>query len=250
MRAAIATALLLGAIANVAAAPRPLAVGQIGADVSLAIGLDKAHAFETISLSPDLWIGVGHDVTVGITHSDASVDRIGAGSSICVRRVHEAYPQPCDRAYHGAALDVRWDTRVGPLEVSPRARVMLRDVDPDKPAATLGAIVAWTHGRFVIWGDPYLRVGLANTALGNRTTLVLPVYLGVHAAGWLLALHTGYDADLAVASDGFHVPIALRVTRELSAHTALTLEAGFSSALGPLNSVGFRAAIFTLAWRS
>jgi hypothetical protein len=211
--------------------------------------LDHDHAFETMSLSPDLWIGIGHGVTLGIAHSDASVDRIQPGGSICVRRVIRDGHQPCDRAYHGAILDVRWATHAGPLEIAPRARLALRDVDPNKPATMLGAIVRWRRGRFAIWGDPYLRIGLANTELGNRTALVVPIYAGVSADRFSFALHTGYGTDLAVARDGFHVPIGAIAAVTID-NTIVSLEAGFSSALGPQNNGGFRALIAMLSWRS
>ena len=45
------------------------------------------------------------------------------------------------RVRPGSAVDVRWSWREGPLAVAPRARLLLRDVDPWKPAVTAGALV-------------------------------------------------------------------------------------------------------------
>ena len=249
----LAAAIVLAASAVASADPsdlvaRPLVLEARGVEASLSVeaSLARGHLGEPLSLSPDVWVGVTSRVTVGVIHSNASVDRIDAGASFCV---HELASQ-CDRAYHGTGVDVRWSALAGDLALAPRARLLVRDVDPFKPALTVGALARWHRGRYAISTDPYLRLGLANTDRGNRHALVVPLWLAVQpTCRWLVALHTGWDGDLAVIRDGWHVPMALVVRARATSHVDLAVEAGFSSALGPQNNSNQRAAMISASWR-
>jgi hypothetical protein len=128
--------------------------------------------------------------------------------------------------------------------------LLVRDVDPVKPAITVGALVRWTRGRFLVATDPYVRAGLANTDLGNRTHVMLPVWLGVQPArGWLLTLRTGYDADTAVWRDGWHGQLAVGARTSPTPRLELAVEAGFPSLFGPQNNVKSAALFVTAGWR-
>lgn len=210
------------------------------------VNLQKGRYTRPLSIAPDLWFGVTDRWTIGITHSNASVDRIDADATFCVRE----FASVCDRVYRGSHVDVRWSWQEGALAVAPRGRLLLRDVDPMKPAVTIGALVRWTRGRFRILSDPYLRVGLANTDQGNRAALMFPVWLGIQPTrGWLLEIHTGYDGDLAVWPDGWHIPFALVARVRPASQLEVALEAGFSSLLGPQNNIKQRAVMLTVGWR-
>ncbi len=230
--------------------PLVLRTGELDARVSLETNLEKSRYNRPLSLAPDVWIGVTDRWTVGLAHSNPSLDRIDAGASLCVR--HE--PGLCDRTYRGGHLDVRWSwregTRDGGLAIAPRARVLLRDVDPVKPAVAAGALVRWTRGRFRISTDPYLRLGLANRDRGNRAAVMVPVWLGIQpTCRWLVELHTGYDGDLAVWPDGWHIPVALVIRVAATASIDVSVEGGASSLLGPQNNIKQRAAMLTIGWR-
>jgi len=210
------------------------------------VNLQKGRYTRPLSMAPDLWFGLTDRWTIGVTHSNASVDRIDVGATFCVRE----FSSVCDRSYRGSHLDVRWSWREGALAIAPRGRLLLRDVDPLKPAVALGALARWTRGRFRIASDPYVRVGLANTDRGNRPAVMVPLWLGVQPARrWLLELHTGYDGDLAVWPDGWHVPVALVTRVRPTPQLELALEAGFSSLLGPQNNIKQRAVMLTVGWR-
>jgi hypothetical protein len=227
--------------------PLVLDAGSIDARVTTEINLQKNRYGRPLSLAPDVWYGVTSRWTIGLIHSNPSVDRIDAGATFCLRR----FQTRCDRLYRGSGIDVRWSWLTGPLSVAPRARLLLRDVDPMKPAITAGALVRWTRGRFAVESDPYLRLGLANRDLGNRAALVIPVLLAVQpACRWLLAIHTGWDGDLAVARDGYHIPFALVVRARATSHIEAGIEAGFTSLLGPQNNIKQRAALVTIGWRN
>ncbi len=229
---------------DLVARPIGLASGEVEGELVVEVGLDKYFVGDPISVAPDLWVGLPHAITLGAIHSDASVDHLDAGSSLC-------FGATCAHTYRGGGLDARITLHDdGALAIAPRVRLVVRDVDPWKPAATAGALVRWTRGRFAITGDPYLRVGLANTARGNRAALVVPIYVALQpACRWELALHTGYDTDLAVAADGYHIPVALRVRFAATHALDLGVEGGLRSAVGAQNSSGYKAVLLTLGWR-
>jgi len=202
------------------------------------LNLQTAQFARPLAIAPDVWLGVAPRLTLGLIHSDASVDQIDSRTSLCFR----ADARSCDHVYRGSGLDALWSWREGPLAVSPRGRFLLRDVDPWKPAVTMGALVRWTYDRYAITSDPYLRLGLANRDLGNRAALVVPVWLALQPTyRWLIALHTGWDSELATWRDGWHIPAALEVIARVTHHLDLGVAAGFPHPLGPQNDIAERA---------
>ena len=228
------------------ARPLVLATGEIEGAVTLEVNLSKAATGVPLSLAPDVWVGITPRFTLGLVHSQRSVDQIGTGSSFCLRGTDLA----CDRIYEGSGLDARYSVLDGPLAVAPRVRLLLRDTDPVKPAVTLGTQARWTRGRFAITTDPYLRLGLANRDKGNRAALVVPLWFEIQpTCRWVVALHVGWDTDLAVIRDGWHVPVGLVVGVHPYKRLELGLEAGFPSLQGPQNEVKQRAMFVTAGWR-
>jgi len=251
VRATLAAAILLASAAARAApddlVARPLVLDEGGLDLRLTaeISIRYQRSEELISLAPDAWFGVTPRWTVGMIHSNASLDRIDTGASLCV-----ASSASCDHVYRGSGVDVRYAAVRGRFAVAPRVRAILRDIDPAKPAVTLGALVRWTRGRFAIMSDPYLRLPLANHKLGNRSALVVPVWLAVQpATGWQVAVHLGYDADLEVLRDGGHGPVSLAVTARIVAGFELTAEAGWAQLLGPQHDAKTGTILITAGWR-
>ncbi|MEJ7598861.1 MAG: hypothetical protein WKG01_13215 [Kofleriaceae bacterium] len=220
--------------------------GEIEASLTVEINLKARLVGEPLSLAPDLWLGITPRLTLGLIHGHRSLDQIDAGGSFCVRGDALA----CDATYQGSGIDARWSARTGAFSVVPRVRLLVRDVEPVKPAVTLGSLVRWTRGRFAIQSDPYLRLGLANRDQGNRAALVVPLWFQVQpTCKWLIALHVGYESDLAVARDGWHLPVGLVVGVHPIAPLELTIEVGFPSLLGPQNQFKQRAAQVSVAWR-
>jgi hypothetical protein len=236
------------------ARPLVLAERQVDAELVVEVNLAPYLVGKPLSLAPDVWVGVLPKLTVGLVHSGPSVDRFQPGATFCV--THNATTPLCADTYHGSGIDARYLVAQeavggGELAVAPRLRVLVRQIDPAKPALTLGALVRFTRGRFAIITDPYLQLGLANTDQGNRNALFLPITFAVQpTARWELALRTGFNSDLAVIRDGWHVPIAIATRVAIEAHIDLGVMLGFSSLLGPQNTAKERALFFTFAWRS
>jgi hypothetical protein len=229
---------------------RPLVLyeHQVAAEVviesNLASGSNFARPF---SIAPDLWVGITPRLTLGIIHSDPSVDRIASGASICVRRDELL----CDKPYRGGGLDGLYGILVGQIDLAAHARLLIRDLDPVKPALTLGGTARWHHGRFAITSDPYLQLGLGNNDRGNRAELWLPIVFAMQPmCRWIFEFHTGWNSDLAEANDGWHIPAALGVRAMATPRLELGGELGFTTILGPQNTAKQRVAFVTIGWRT
>jgi len=229
------------------ARPITLAPGELEARLVAELSLGRGATAEPISLAPDAWYGIAPRWTVGVVHSAQSLGLIDDGATFCFRG---RPPFGCDRVYNGSGVDVRWSWREGPLAVAPRARLLVRDVDPWKPAAIAGALARWTRGRFAISSDPYVRLGLANRDRGNRAALVVPLWLAVQPTSrWLIALHGGWDSELATVRDGWHGPLGLAMEARVASHLHVGVEGGFGSLYGPQTDVKTRTLAISLAWR-
>jgi hypothetical protein len=241
---------------------RPLVLDehQVDAELVTEINLAPRLFARPLSLAPDVWFGVLPQLTVGVVHSSPSVDRFQPGATFCVRHV-DALSSPCQATYHGSGIDARYLVIEGKLAVAPRMRVLVRQIDPVKPAVTLGALVRWTRGRFAITGDPYLQLSLANIDQGNRHALFLPVTFALQPTRrWELALRTGINSELGtypdangeqhLLTDVWHVPIAIATRVAIDAHFDLGAMLAFPSLLGPQPTPRERALFFTFAWRS
>ena len=248
------SAVVLCALATRAAAdpadfvtrPLVLARGQLAGELVADINLAPRRIGESTSLAPDVWYGVLPELTIGLVHSMPSVDRFSPGATFCV--VHE--DTGCTRTYRGSGVDARYLLADGELAVAARARLLVRDVDPVKPALTIGALARWRRGRFAITSDPYIQLGLANTDQGNRHALFIPITFAVQAHARLdVALRTGFNSDFAVIGDGWHMPLAVATRVMLDAHIDLGVMVGFASLLGPQNTAKERALFFTFAYR-
>jgi hypothetical protein len=207
----------------------------------LEVGLRARSTAAPLSLAPDVWVDATPRWTFGLIHSGASVDHLGAGASICLRQDD----LECSHVYRGSGLDVLWHR--WPM-LAPRARLLVRDVDPVKPAVTLGVLAGWTRGRWSITGDPYLRLGLANRDQGNRAALVLPVTFAADVGRTNLAILTGWDSELAVIADGWHYPFGARATVHTTRSLDLAATFGWPALLGPLNDFRNRALFLAVTW--
>ncbi|MDB4955318.1 MAG: hypothetical protein JWO36_2887 [Myxococcales bacterium] len=222
---------------------RPLVLdrGQLAAELTAEINAAPGQIALPISFAPDVSWGATSRLTIGVFHSRSSVDRFAPGASFCVRA-------QCRAFYNGSGIDVRWAASPG---IVPRLRLLARELDPWKPAVLAGALLGWRRGRFAIVADPYLQLGLANTDRGNRSALFLPISLTVQpTCRWALTLRTGWNSDLAVWTDGWHIPIFAGVRARATEHFDVAAGLGFSSLLGPQNTAKERVVFLAIGWRS
>lgn len=151
----------------------------------------------------------------------------------------------CDSVYRGSGLDARHAVTDW---LAPRARFLVRDIEPLKPAITLGAAMEWERGRFELFADPYLQLGLANRDEGNRAAIWIPLAASIEVWRFDITLHSGWNSELAVIRDGWHIPFALGASGEIDEHFELGATVGFASMFGPQNTPKQRALFVTLSW--
>jgi hypothetical protein len=234
---------------DLVARPLVLDFHQVAAQLVIESNLaPSGGTAKPLSFAPDLWFGLTPQLTVGLVHSDPSLDRIQPGASLCVRT--DGFL--CDATYRGGGLDARYEVFADRAwAIAPRLRLIVRDLDPIKPAVTLGATVRWQHGRYAITSDPYLQLGLGNNDRGNRAQLWIPIVLAIQpTCRWLLELQTGWNSDLAIANDGWHVPIGFGVRAAATPHLDVGAAFGFTTLLGPQNNPKQRVGFITIGWRT
>jgi hypothetical protein len=210
---------------------RPLVLGDGALEAELVVEADLAQVGQPLSFSPDAWLGVTSRLTVGLTTSDAALDLVDDGASICVR------PNPffgCEN--HGAGIDARYAVTD---RIAPRIRILERGIEPGKPAVAFGALVrVASSARLDLVVDPYVQLGLANTQLGNDPEIVVPLLFTwqiVHRLA--LTVETGYITDATVAVDGFHIPLSGMLTGRVARRVEVAAQVGFTSLGGPQNNV-------------
>src|SRR5262245_8177181 len=102
---------------DIIARPLVLAARAVDVRITAEINLQPQTMTRPLSLAPDAWLGVSPRWTLGVIHSDASVDQIATSASLCVRHSDNSM---CDRLYRGGGFDVRYDALSGQLAVAPR----------------------------------------------------------------------------------------------------------------------------------
>jgi hypothetical protein len=231
---------------DLVARPLLLDAGQLDAQLVVETDLATNLFARPLSFAPDVWYGVMPDLTIGVIHSDLAIDRLGPGASLCVRTDQII----CPHTYHGSGLDALFALTTGSFAAAAHVRMLVRELAPFEPAATFGATLRWQRGRIAITGDPFLQIGFANTARGNRTQLWLPIAFAVQPMPrWAIALYTGWNSDLAIIRDGYDVPAGVGTRVRATAQVDVGATFGFASILGPQNDAKARVLFVTVGWR-
>jgi hypothetical protein len=222
--------------------PLVLAPGELVAE--LVVEADLAQFAQPLSLAPDAWLGVTSRLTVGLTTSDAALDLVDDGASVCLRaNPFFGCPNP------GTGVDVRYAVTD---RIVPRVRMLERDFEPFKPALALGALVRVASTRhFDLVVDPYVQLGLGNNGLGNSSAIAVPIFATFQLARPLaLTAETGYFTDIDVWQDGFNIPLGVTLTGRVVRHLELAGQVGFTSLAGPQNNVKQREGFFVVRYLS
>ncbi len=229
------------------AKPLVLAPGHVDAFATLEDDISSGVHDKPLSLSPDVWVGVLPELTVGVIHSDLSVDRIGPGASFCI----ETQRIICPNAYHGTGLDALYSVATG---ASPRSRARSRTDPRFSPV-----LLAGRHARRAAalasrplvdhFGDPFVQIGLDNNRYGNYSAIWLPVVFAMqpieHVA---IELHTGWNSDFYDINDGWYTPAALGVRGAITQHWEVGALFGWLTIFGPQNDEKLRVLMFDVGW--
>ena len=226
--------------------PAVLPVGSVEVVSNVEGWLLPGHALQAVSLAPDVYVGVSPRLTLGVITSNRALARVAAGSGVCFGSEHAG----CVARVSNVGIDVKLGLGRGAWTLAPHGRLVMRQLGPAKPALMIGALLGWQLGRWAVVADPYVQLGLANQARGNRNSVHVPVWLRVQpTCRWQLALRTGFDSDFAVLRDGWHGALGGVVTAAVRPDVDLELSGGVRSAFGPQNTSKERSIALAVVFR-
>jgi len=185
------------------------AAADVTASLTIEADLSARRELDDVSGRPDIWFDATDRLTVGVTTSARALSRL-----------HVA------QYYDDVAVDGLW--KLDP-RVSLRAR-FVQSWDPWRPSLRVGALARWRRGPWAVEGDPHVQLGLANTELGNRAQLDVPVWLRFHGA-WL---RTGARGELSGFLEKVAIPIGVGGVVHVG-RLDLGVEVAFPRLLGPQN---------------
>lgn len=213
--------------------PLVLPAGAIEVVANIEGWLLPGHALHAVSLAPDVYIGLTSRWTVGVITSNRALARLAAGSGVCFGSVSSG----CVARITNTGIDAKFRLGTKAWTLAPHGRLVMRQLDPLKPALLVGALLGWQYRRWAVVTDPYVQLGLLNQDQGNRNSVHIPMWLRVQpTCRWQVALRTGFDSDIAVLRDGWHGVLGGVVTAALRTDAELELSAGMRSAFGPQNT--------------
>lgn len=230
-----------GARAKVGAAP--VASGHAWVSATAELSLSTRAVGAPWSLALDGAVGLGPRLTIGLSQSAAALGTVDRSGGLCL----DSAAHTCPQRWRGALVDVRWRLRDGAWTAAALARLGVAGVTPVLPLVRLGARVGGGRGRWWTVAQPEVAVSLGHRELGNRSTLEVPVWLGVDLGPAGLWLRTGARGELAGLGDKLEIPIGLGVAVARGRWRA-GVDAGWPQLLGPQNSFKQRLAGVWLAW--
>lgn len=205
-RVAAIGAAALGAVALAGVAPARADDGALAAPtlvpaqaVAVAVALEGRLDGDAADVAADAWYGVGAGLTLGLRHSQRSVDAIGAGRGLCLRGCRAG-----DDRYRGVALTARF-----PLAARLTGE-LATDVtawSPAHAAVTVGVIADWRDGRRWARATARLAVGLLGRADGNRDRAAVDATVGAPLFG-PLGVEVGVGMAGPPATDYFAAAVA------------------------------------------
>lgn len=209
----ICVALLLGA-STAHAQGLPLRERAVQATVTLELDASKGAFGDTVSIAPDLAVGVSEELTLALVHS--TFGRTGfrgaAGSGICVT-------DACAHVYDNAGVEALYSLRTGDLAVAANAGVHALSFDSAFYVAKLGAKLRYVNGKLTFASLPSVFVAMTSrdAVPENRDRIWLPVS-AMYAVGGGVALGvgTGFKAPLDDLDDSFEIAAGLLVQYAVS----------------------------------
>ena len=176
---------------------------QLVITAPLAIGLNSGAAGEPISIPLDVYWGLSDDFTLGITHSNGTIQGVApyrAGNGVCLTK-DDCFGQ---KIYNNIGFDALVRLVPGMLQLAGHGGIDLDSLDPSRIALRLGLLAKAPLGTNVaIVADPRFRIGLNERDL-NPDGLTLPVAVQFQTlSGIRLSGMTGISGPLENFGDFF-----------------------------------------------
>jgi hypothetical protein len=193
---------------SVTVRPLTAARGMLEVSGNVEISFSSERIFEPISIAPDLYFGVTDDLTLGVTHSAASLSLIGAGNGLCL----SGRSRGCPDFYNNINLEARYQLpEFGRMDIVLQGGFLVQDFNPFASMLRLGGFLRWTTGTLSVQSNPW--IGIALTERDLYSTLVnIPVHAAFQFSPRLAAiLGTGINGTVEDASDFWLIPLSFGV---------------------------------------
>jgi hypothetical protein len=199
--------------------------GAINVDVVVAIGLSDGAEGDPISISPDIWYGVGPKLDLGLVHSTmGTTGFVGLldPASICVTGDFCDFVDP----YHNVGLEGRFALKDGsPMGLAVNGGLFARNFDPFQLALKAGIMGRYMAGKISVEFAPNIFIGITERDSGNEEFLFIPVLAVFHASP---KLGIGVQSGILGPLDGFGD--AMQIPLSVGAHIMATDQIGLGAA--------------------
>ncbi len=207
--------------------------------VQLGLGGWARRADRAVGVMPELWLGVGRRLTLGLSHAPGSDGLAAPPRGACVHA--------CPTRYRGALI-AHVDLGAGD-RVLGQAALVIDAVAPTAVAIELGVVARWRQGRTWARVEPALRLGVYGRALANRERAGVGLAVGVDltAAVTLGAAVT----PRGPADEHFFAGLVLPTRVELAARLPAAFTVGVAAGTDDSLAVGGGHALAALlvSWR-
>jgi hypothetical protein len=223
--------------------------GSLRVGAALEVGLDGPPPMGSpVSLAPDVYLGVGRRLTLGLIHSGGALGLTDSGWGFCLT----GRTGGCDLAVSGTGYD-GWYTflRSRRFELAVRSRLYVAHYFRRfKLRTSLGFTGVWRAGPVALRFDPHLSFGLVNREAGNADALNVPIHVYVALGRYVaLYLRTGLFGLLRSFADQYAIPLGLGVVVRPTARLRVGAQFVLRQILGPQNTYRKRDLLFYADYR-
>jgi len=189
--------MVLVAVSSTASAQPGLTLPAGGIQATVNLEADtSAHAFaDTVSIAPDVSVGISDDLTLSVIHSTVGRTgfRGGAGGGFCVT------DRGCPKLYDNAGVEGLYSLVRGGAALAIDAGAYATSFDRDDYVAKVGAKVRFILDRVTLATLPSVTIAVTerDAMVPNRDRLWLPVSAMIAVVGGLaIGASTGLKAPL------------------------------------------------------
>ena len=195
---------------------------------TLRVNLSENAVGEPISLSPDIYVGIDSNLTVGVIH------QVG----VCLTPGEE---NGCPTAYHDVGAEAIYSfMHGGNMQLALRGGIVLPLFSPFTAGVQAGAIARARGGKIAVVAEPLLYLGLAgrsndDDAIVTRAKEVfdMPVALQVAVQPQTTAyLTSGIRGSLSGFGDSYEIPVGVGAVFALNHRLDLGGEFRLENAFG------------------
>ena len=225
--------------------PVLVAPGTIDIRVPLVIELSKNQAFKQFAIPLDLYYGVNENLTVGLSHSEGTVQSVlpyglRFGRGICLGGEKNG----CPAVYDNIGVDALFGFMKGILQLAGHGGFEVRSLDEGYWALRLGVLFqAPLATNIAIITDPRITLGLNKRDLGNFDDLVLPLAVQLWSGTTRVAVRTGLSGIADEFSDTYEGFLGVFLGLGLSDMVEGFLSFDFGNLYGPTRTADDRTLV-------